>query len=77
MKQTGKPMMRVLTVCAVFGFSALFMAASSGQEPASAHAAEPKPPFVVFLGTGTPGPTPKHQGPSLAVIAGDRASAQA
>ena len=65
--------MRVLILCAAFGVSALFMAASSGQEPASARAAEPKLPFVVFLGTGTPGPTPKHQGPSLAVIVGDRA----
>jgi ribonuclease BN (tRNA processing enzyme) len=31
--------------------------------------AQPEP-FVVFLGTGTPGPTPDRQGPSLAVIAG-------
>jgi len=29
--------------------------------------------FVVFLGTGTPGPTPDRQGPSLAVVAGDKA----
>jgi ribonuclease BN (tRNA processing enzyme) len=33
----------------------------------------PREPFVVFLGTGTPGPTPDRQGPSLAVIAGGRA----
>jgi ribonuclease BN (tRNA processing enzyme) len=33
----------------------------------------PAEPFVVFLGTGTPGPTPDRQGPSLAVIAGGRA----
>lgn len=30
-------------------------------------------PFVVFLGTGTPGPTPNRQGPSLAVVAGGNA----
>jgi len=28
---------------------------------------------VVFLGTGTPGPARSRQGPSLAVIAGDKA----
>ncbi|MGB9069937.1 MAG: MBL fold metallo-hydrolase [Candidatus Acidiferrales bacterium] len=33
----------------------------------------PPEPFVVFLGTGVPGPTPDRQGPSLAVIAGGRA----
>jgi len=33
----------------------------------------PHEPFVVFLGTGVPGPTPDRQGPSLAVVAGGRA----
>jgi len=33
----------------------------------------PQQPFVVFLGTGVPGPTPDRQGPSLAVVAGGRA----
>jgi len=33
----------------------------------------PREPFVVFLGTGVPGPTPDRQGPSLAVVAGGRA----
>jgi ribonuclease BN (tRNA processing enzyme) len=33
----------------------------------------PHEPFVVFLGTGVPGPTPDRQGPSLAVVAGGKA----
>jgi len=49
----------------------LFIACASGQD-ATEKPTTPQP-FVVFLGTGTPGPTPDRQGPSLAVIAGDRA----
>jgi ribonuclease BN (tRNA processing enzyme) len=51
----------------------LFAGASSGQAPSGERAEAQKAPFVVFLGTGTPGPTPNRQGPSLAVIAGGKA----
>ncbi len=43
------------------------------QVPAPPPDKSPAEPFVVFLGTGTPGPTPDRQGPSLAVVAGGRA----
>ena len=43
------------------------------QAPAPPLDKSPAEPFVVFLGTGTPGPTPDRQGPSLAVVAGGRA----
>jgi ribonuclease BN (tRNA processing enzyme) len=49
---------------------ALLIPASHAQE--SGVAAQ-SAPFVVFLGTGTPGPTPNRQGPSLAVVAGGKA----
>lgn len=52
---------------ATFGGTAL------GQETTGVSAQASSAPFVVFLGTGTPGPTPNRQGPSLAVIAGGRA----
>ena len=47
--------------CAAWGQSAV-------QRPKTAESA-PSGVFVVFLGTGTPGPTPNRQGPSLAVVA--------
>jgi ribonuclease BN (tRNA processing enzyme) len=47
--------------------------AGAAQAPAPPPDKSPAEPFVVFLGTGTPGPTPDRQGPSLAVIAGGRA----
>jgi ribonuclease BN (tRNA processing enzyme) len=65
--------MRSLILCIALGLSVLFIGASSGQAPGGAPAEAPKAPFVVFLGTGTPGPTPNRQGPSLAVVAGGRA----
>jgi len=46
---------------------------SRAQDPRKSSAESPSIPFVVFLGTGTPGPTPNRQGPSLAVIAGGKA----
>jgi ribonuclease BN (tRNA processing enzyme) len=68
-----KPIMRISTLCGALILIAFVVGASSGQEPVSPSAAAPKSPFVVFLGTGNPGPTPDRQGPSLAVIAGDKA----
>ncbi|MGA8766334.1 MAG: MBL fold metallo-hydrolase, partial [Candidatus Acidiferrales bacterium] len=65
--------MRNWSLCIALVLSLLFICASSGQEPARAQIEAPKAPFVVFLGTGTPGPTPNRQGPSLAVVAGDKA----
>ena len=53
--------------------SVLFIGDSYGRGQGGASVEAPKTPFVVFLGTGTPGPTPDRQGPSLAVIAGDNA----
>jgi ribonuclease BN (tRNA processing enzyme) len=46
---------------------------ASGQTTNNAPTGAPREPFVVFLGTGTPGPTPNRQGPSLAVVAGGKA----
>jgi ribonuclease BN (tRNA processing enzyme) len=46
---------------------------SFGQEPPGGSTPAQPAPFVVFLGTGTPSPTPNRQGPSLAVIAGGQA----
>ncbi len=68
-----KPSTRIRILCFALGFGAFCLGASSGQEPGGAPASAPKAPFVVFLGTGTPGPTPDRQGPSLAVVAGDKA----
>ena len=65
--------MRNWTLCIALVLSVLFIGASSGQELGGALVEAPKAPFVVFLGTGTPGPTPNRQGPSLAVVAGDQA----
>lgn len=64
----------VAPVLAVMSMGALGI--WSGVEAQVAPAAadnSPREPFVVFLGTGVPGPTPDRQGPSLAVIAGGRA----
>ncbi|HTR46556.1 MAG TPA: MBL fold metallo-hydrolase [Verrucomicrobiae bacterium] len=65
---------RTVVLCLTLAASSLLCtsaAFSQGQGGASAGA--PKSPFVVFLGTGTPGPTPSRQGPSLAVVAGGKA----
>jgi len=51
----------------------LFVSAAHGQAPSGAAVEGQRAPFVVFLGTGTPGPTPNRQGPSLAVVAGGKA----
>ena len=48
----------------------LFITPSHAQESSAESSSAP---FVVFLGTGTPGPTPNRQGPSLAVVAGGKA----
>jgi ribonuclease BN (tRNA processing enzyme) len=56
-----------------FTASALFISASQAQESRQSSAQAQNAPFVVFLGTGTPGPTPNRQGPSLAVVAGGKA----
>jgi ribonuclease BN (tRNA processing enzyme) len=71
--QTGKSSMRKRWLCAALVLSVLFIDASYGQGQRGASVEAPKTPFVIFLGTGTPGPTPDRQGPSLAVIAGDKA----
>jgi ribonuclease BN (tRNA processing enzyme) len=59
-----------LLCAAVVAFST-----SSGDAQVSPVVADksPREPFVVFLGTGVPAPTPDRQGPSLAVIAGGKA----
>jgi ribonuclease BN (tRNA processing enzyme) len=53
--------------------SGLLIAASYAQDSRKSSAESPSAPFVAFLGTGTPGPTPNRQGPSLAVIVGGKA----
>ena len=50
-----------------------FIRESRAQASRESRAQSPSTPFVVFLGTGTPGPTPNRQGPSLAVVAGGKA----
>jgi ribonuclease BN (tRNA processing enzyme) len=53
---------------------ALPLAGSAWGQNSSAALPDTRPTtFVVFLGTGTPGPTPDRQGPSLAVVAGGKA----
>ncbi len=68
-----EPSARTWCSCVTLALFALFTGGSSGEGQGRAPAEPPKTPFVVFLGTGTPGPTPDRQGPSLAVIAGDKA----
>lgn len=53
--------------------TAFFIRQSRAQDPRVSATESSGAPFVVFLGTGTPGPTPNRQGPSLAVIAGGKA----
>jgi ribonuclease BN (tRNA processing enzyme) len=67
--------MRIWTLCVALGLTASvpFIRASSGQAPGGGRVEAQPAPFVVFLGTGTPGPTPNRQGPSLAVVAGGKA----
>ena len=47
----------------------LFSSSAGRQNTDTESAAAQRSPLVVFLGTGTPGPTPDRQGPSLAVVA--------
>jgi ribonuclease BN (tRNA processing enzyme) len=64
----------MVAVAAVAGIFVLALGQRGGaQAPAPPPDKSPAEPFVVFLGTGTPGPTPDRQGPSLAVVAGGRA----
>jgi ribonuclease BN (tRNA processing enzyme) len=56
-----------------FVIAFLLAGSASAQNPGAPPADTPEEPFVVFLGTGTPGPTPGRQGPSLAIIAGGNA----
>ena len=59
---------------ALSSFATLFFIREShAQDSRAPNAESQSAPFVVFLGTGTPGPTPNRQGPSLAVVAGGRA----
>ena len=60
----------IFTFALCFSAFTLFVVASHAQKSG---VATQNAPFVVFLGTGTPGPTPNRQGPSLAVIAGGKA----
>ncbi|HXQ27046.1 MAG TPA: MBL fold metallo-hydrolase [Candidatus Acidoferrales bacterium] len=67
--------MRIGALCVALGLTAsvLIVGASSGQELQPGGTEGKGAPFVVFLGTGTPGPTPNRQGPALAVVAGGKA----
>jgi ribonuclease BN (tRNA processing enzyme) len=65
-------MLRAIQLLAFAGVL-LFARATASQAPANPPADSKQGPFVVFLGTGTPGPTPNRQGPSLAVVAGGKA----
>jgi ribonuclease BN (tRNA processing enzyme) len=58
----------ILVMCAF-----VLCATAKAQGTSNTPDAAPHEPFVVFLGTGTPGPTPDRQGPSLAVVAGGKA----
>lgn len=70
-----KPRVRswILIFALSFASSELLIAASHAQDSSRSSAESSGAPFVVFLGTGTPGPTPNRQGPSLAVVAGGKA----
>ena len=63
----------ILTFALSFVAFALFVVASRAQSSRESSPPSPGAPFVAFLGTGTPGPTPNRQGPSLAVVAGGKA----
>jgi ribonuclease BN (tRNA processing enzyme) len=54
-------------------FGVLSLVRTTSGQSANAPVTARHEPFVVFLGTGTPGPTPNRQGPSLAVVAGGKA----
>ena len=73
--ETSKP--RAQSWILVFALSviaaAFFIRVSHAQGSRDSTAGPPRASFVVFLGTGTPGPTPNRQGPSLAVVAGGKA----
>lgn len=61
-------------ILALSSIAALFfIRVSHAQDSPASSGQSPSAPFVVFLGTGTPGPTPNRQGPSLAVVAGGKA----
>ena len=70
-----EPLARSWTILFALSFLglALLIPASHAQDSRESRAEPPSAPFVVLLGTGTPGPTPNRQGPSLAVIAGGKA----
>ena len=70
-----EPLARSWTILFALSFLglALLIPASHAQDSRESSSQSPRAPFVVFLGTGTPGPTPNRQGPSLAVIAGGKA----
>ncbi len=70
-----KPGARSWILIFAFSFIALtfFIRESRAQGSRESNAEPLTAPFVVFLGTGTPGPTPNRQGPSLAVVAGGKA----
>ena len=74
MKRT-KPHARSPILILALSFTALafFIRESRAQNSRQSSAESTSAPFVVFLGTGTPGPTPNRQGPSLAVVAGGKA----
>jgi ribonuclease BN (tRNA processing enzyme) len=63
----------ILWALAGFAFAPGIFGLARAQQPATPADTSPSEPFVVFLGTGVPGPTPDRQGPSLAVVAGGRA----
>ncbi len=63
----------ILIFALSFTALALLIPAPCAQETRGSDAESSSAPFVVFLGTGTPGPTPNRQGPSLAVVAGGKA----
>ncbi len=68
-----KSAVREFWLCLAFIPSVLLIGSFAAQAQGGGPVEPPKTPFVVFLGTGTPGPTPDRQGPSLAIIAGDKA----
>lgn len=72
-KQRVRTRIWLLWLALVLTSSPLFVRATSGQQQGGPPVESQSTPFVVFLGTGTPGPTPNRQGPSLAIVAGGKA----
>jgi ribonuclease BN (tRNA processing enzyme) len=67
-RKSAIPSGLILATCAF-----VICGTAGAQGSSSTLDAAPHGPFVVFLGTGTPGPTPDRQGPSLAVVAEGKA----